>query len=148
MNWIIGHTQRFRAAVSLRSISNWITQECLSDIGHYYVSDQAGGSILSGDGEKLWDNSPLKHADRAVTPTLFIHADRDFRCGTQEPLQMFYVLRRRGVRCRMVLFQGENHMLSVSGRPRSRIGCMKETLAWLEQHLKPQSGANDESGRD
>lgn len=148
VNWIIGHTDRFRAAVSLRSISNWITHECLSDIGHYYVSDQADGSILSGDAEKMWNNSPLKYAGQAVTPTLFIHAEQDFRCGTQESLQMFYVLRRRGIPCRMVLFQGENHMLGVSGRPRSRIGCMKETLTWLDQHLKLQSGLDHESGSD
>ena len=148
VNWIIGHTDRFRAAVSLRSISNWITHECLSDIGHYYVEDQAGGSILSGDAEKMWNNSPLKYADRAITPTLFIHAEQDFRCGTQESLQMFYVLRRREIPCRMVLFQGENHMLGVSGRPRSRIGCMKETLTWLDQHLKPQHGLDHESGSD
>ncbi|MCI8455276.1 MAG: S9 family peptidase [Lachnospiraceae bacterium] len=138
VNWIIGHTDFFGAAVSVRSIANWVTHECLSDIGYYYVRDQAGSSFVSGDQAalSLWENSPLKYAKNAKTPTLFIHAEEDYRCYAQEAMQMFYVLKKCGIPSRLVLFEGENHTMQTFGRPRSRIGGLQETLAWFNAYLK------------
>ena len=137
VNWIIGHTDYFKAAVSERSIANWITMETMSDIGLWYVPDQAGHSLLAGEAEALWDNSPLKYADRAVTPTLFIHSEQDYRCPREESMQMFYILNRRGVDTKMLYFFKENHNLSRSGKPRNRCARIREITAWFDKYLKP-----------
>jgi len=135
-NWLIGQTDRFRAAVSQRSISNWISKFCTTDIGYFFNRDQIGADPWEpGGSETLWACSPLRHADRARTPTLFIHSDEDYRCWLPEGIQMFTALRYHGVKARFVLFRGENHELSRSGKPRHRIRRLEEIVAWLDAHL-------------
>lgn len=136
-NWIIGHTDRFRAAASQRSISNWLSFHNTSDIGSYFGRDQNGGDPWN-DTELVWAQSPLKYADRAVTPTLFIHSDEDYRCPLPEGMQMFYALRAHGVPARMCIFRGENHELSRSGKPKHRIRRLREITEWFEQYLKSE----------
>ncbi|AAM25483.1 dipeptidyl aminopeptidase/acylaminoacyl peptidase [Caldanaerobacter subterraneus subsp. tengcongensis MB4] len=134
-NWIIGHTDRFKAAVSQRSISNWFTEFGTTDIGYYFVPDQVGGTPWDNF-EKYWDNSPLKYADKVKTPTLFLHSDEDFRCWLAEALQMFTALKYFGVESRLVICHGENHDLSRSGKPKHRIRRLKEITDWFNKYLK------------
>lgn len=134
-NWIIGHTDRFRCAVSQRSIADYRGDYLLSDIGYYYVPDQQGGTIWKHS-EKLLAASPLTYADRVKTPTLFIHSDKDYRCTLSNGLEMFAALKLHGVETRLCLFYGENHGLSRTGKPSNRICRMEEILAWLNSHLK------------
>ncbi len=135
-NWVIGHTDRFRAAVSERSISNWVQKFCSTDIGYFFNHDQIGATPWSDGGEKLWWHSPLRYADRAKTPTLFIHSEQDYRCTLAEGIQMFTALRYHGVATRLVMFREENHELSRSGKPKHRIRRLEEIVAWYERHLK------------
>ena len=135
-NWVIGHTDRFRAAVSERSISNWVQKFCSTDIGYFFNHDQIGATPWSDGGEKLWWHSPLRYADRAKTPTLFIHSEQDYRCTLAEGIQMFTALRYHGVETRLVMFREENHELSRSGKPKHRIRRLEEIVAWYERHLK------------
>jgi dipeptidyl aminopeptidase/acylaminoacyl peptidase len=134
-NWIIGHTDRFRAAASQRSISNWVSMGWTTDIGYYFAPDQIGATPWS-DLEKLWEHSPLKYADRANTPTLFIHSDEDYRCWLPEALQMFSALKYHGVDARLCMFRGENHELSRSGRPKHRTRRLQEITQWFDKYLK------------
>lgn len=134
-NWIIGHTHRFKAAASQRSISNWISMGWTTDIGYFFASDQIAADPW-GDHQKLWDHSPLKYADRVKTPTLFIHSDEDYRCWVPEALQMFSALKFHGVESRLCLFHGENHELSRSGKPKNRIKRLAEITQWFDRHLK------------
>jgi len=134
-NWIIGHTDRFKAAVSQRSISNWTTEFGTTDIGYYFVPDQIGGTPWDNF-EKYWEHSPLKYADRVKTPTLFLHSDEDYRCWMAEALQMFSALKYFGVESRLVLFHGENHELSRSGKPKHRIRRLREITEWFNKYLK------------
>lgn len=134
-NWIIGHTDLFKAAVSQRSISNWISKAGVSDIGYYFVPDQQDADIWS-DADKLWWHSPLKYANQAKTPTLFIHSDEDHRCELSQGLQMFSALKRHGVESKMCVFKGENHELSRSGKPRQRLARLQEMTAWFDRFLK------------
>lgn len=133
-NWIIGHTDRFAAAASQRSIANWISFANTSDIGDMFALDQQAGNIFENQ-EKLWWHSPLKYADQAVTPTLFIHSDEDFRCPLSEGMQMYSALCNRGIETRLCLFHGENHELSRSGRPKHRVKRLEEITDWMENHL-------------
>lgn len=134
-NWTIGHTNRFKAAVSQRSISNWTSFYGVSDIGYYFAPDQTGANPWD-DMEKMWDESPIKYANKASTPTLFIHADSDYRCPLEQGLQMFNKLKLNGVDTRMVVFHGENHELSRSGKPKARIKRLTEIKDWFDKHLK------------
>ena len=134
-NWIIGHTGRFRAAVSQRSIANWTSFTLNSDIGYRFGPDQMAADPWD-DPDKLWFHSPLKYADRVTTPTLFIHSSEDHRCWLPEGMQMFYALKYFGVEARMVVFDGETHELSRGGKPKHRIRRLQEILAWFDQHLK------------
>lgn len=134
-NWIIGHTGRFKCAASQRSIANWTSFHNTSDIGWYFAEDQVGGSPWNGL-EKIWEQSPLKYADRVTTPTLFLHSDEDYRCPLSEGLQMFYAVREHGVESRLCIFHGENHELSRSGKPENRIRRLREITEWMEHYLK------------
>jgi len=136
-NWMIGHTDRFRAAVSQRSIANWIHKFCTTDIGYYFNKDQLGTDPWAdGGSETLWRHSPLRYADRAKTPTLFIHSEQDYRCWLPEGIQMFTALRYHGVESRLVMFREENHELSRSGKPKHRLRRLEEILAWFDRHLQ------------
>ena len=134
-NWIIGHTDRFAAAASQRSIANWLAFYETSDIGYFFAGDQAGGTPWTRT-EKLWDQSPLKYADKVKTPTLFIHSDQDYRCPLSEGIQMFTAIKDHGVEARMCIFKGENHELSRSGKPKHRVRRLKEITEWFGRFLK------------
>lgn len=137
-NWIIGHTDRFCAAASQRSIANWVSMSFISDIGLYFGPDQCGASGLFGEKntKKLWEHSPLAYADKVKTPTLFIHSDEDHRCPLPEGMQMMQALAERNIETRMVIFHGENHELSRSGKPLHRIKRLEEITNWFDEHTK------------
>lgn len=134
-NWIIGHTDRFRAAASQRSISSWTSFTTLSDIGYSFGYAYTGGAPWNNY-EDLWKQSPLAYANRVKTPTLFIHSEEDYRCPLPEGIQMYSALRHFNVPSRIVIFKGENHELSRSGKPQNRIKRLQEITQWFEQYLR------------
>lgn len=142
-NWIIGHTDRFRAAASQRSISNWISMFNTTDIGFYFADDQNASSPWDNQ-EKFWWHSPLKYADKVKTPTLFIHSEEDYRCWLTEGLQMFTALKYHDVESRMCIFKGENHELSRSGKPKHRLRRLTEIDEWFE---KFKTNSNEHQGK-
>jgi dipeptidyl aminopeptidase/acylaminoacyl peptidase len=133
-NWIIGHTDRFKAAVSQRGISSWLTFSNTSDIGHSFTRSYTGTDAWT-DSALLWEQSPLKYADKVVTPTLFIHSEQDYRCWLAEGIQMYYALRYFETPARMVIFRNENHELSRSGKPANRIKRLDEITRWFDKYL-------------
>jgi len=134
-NWIIGKTDRFKAAVSQRSIASWDTMFLTSDIGFYFAPDQVRGDPWKGR-KKSWEQSPIRLAPNVKTPTLFIHSDRDLRCWHVEGIQMLTALRYHGVESRLVLFHGENHELSRGGKPLHRMRRLREIADWFDRYLK------------
>jgi dipeptidyl aminopeptidase/acylaminoacyl peptidase len=134
-NWIIGQTNRFKAAASQRSISSWLSFSNTSDIGYSYTYNYWGTDIWKNE-QLLWDHSPLKYADKVKTPTLFIHSEEDYRCPLPEGLQLYYALKYFEVPSRIVIFKGENHELSRSGKPVNRIKRLAEITGWFDKYLK------------
>ncbi|MDR1331221.1 MAG: S9 family peptidase [Tannerella sp.] len=134
-NWIIGHTDRFKAAASQRSASSWLTFSNTSDIGYTFTYTYFGTDLWKNH-DLLWDRSPLKYADRVKTPTLFLHSEEDYRCWLVEGLQMYYALQYFEVPSRIVIFKGENHELSRSGKPVNRIKRLDEITKWFDNYLK------------
>lgn len=129
-NWIITHTDRFCCAASQRSISNWLSFYGYSDLGYNFNVDQLAANPFT-DPKEMWDRSPMKYAAKAHTPTLFLHSDEDYRCPLGEGLQLYTALVDLGVPARMCIFHGENHELSRSGRPASRLRRLQEIDRWL-----------------
>lgn len=135
-NWIIGHTDRFKAACSQRCIANWVSKFGITDIGYYFNSDQNAGATPWNNVEFMWDRSPLKYANKCKTPTLFIQGDEDYRCFESCAFQMFTALKYHGCEARLVLFHGENHDLSRNGKPKHRIRRLREICNWFSSYLK------------
>ena len=134
-NWIEGHTDRFKAICSQRSISNWVADFGSSEIGVTFDANEMAATPWT-DMEKMWDQSPLKYACNAKTPILFIHSLCDYNCPLEQGIEMFTAMKYFGVPSKMVIFEGENHALSRSGKPKHRIRRLKEMTAWFEHYLK------------
>lgn len=134
-NWIVSHTNRFKAANSQRSISNWTSFYGVSDIGYYFAPDQTGANPWDNL-EKMWEQSPIKHAKNVKTPTMFIHSDEDYRCPLEQGLQMYTRIKENGVDTKMYIFHGENHELSRSGKPKARIKRIEKIKEWFDGYLK------------
>lgn len=136
-NHIVTQTDRFRAAVTQRSISNWISMYGTSDIGYYFSPDQHRISKEDPDfWLKLWEVSPLRNVDRVKTPTLVIHSEHDFRCPLEQGYQFFTALLDRGVESELLVFKGESHGLSRTGRPKNRFERLEAIKNWFAKHDK------------
>lgn len=136
-NWIIGHTHRFAAACAQRSISNWVSKFGITDIGYIFNADQHQATPWENF-DSFWEASPLKHAPNIKTPTLLIHSDEDHRCHYSCAMQMHTALKLHGVDSRFVLFHGETHELSRSGKPKERIRRLQEIYNWFAHYLKDE----------
>ncbi len=135
VNWIITHTNRFKAAVTQRSICDWISMYGTTDIGHYFVEDQIKCTPWKNP-ETCLEKSPIKYISRAKTPTLIIHSDQDYRCWLDQAIMLFKALKLNNIDTRLVIFPGENHDLSRRGKPKHRIERLKEIKEWFDKYLK------------
>lgn len=132
-NWIVSHTDLFRAAVTQRSISNWISFYGTSDIGYYFTPDQIGSSPWQKL-EMLWEKSPLRYVENIKTPLLIHHAEEDYRCPIEQAEQLFTALRQLGREAEFVSVPEEGHELSRSGKPSRRVRRLDEIARWFESH--------------
>ncbi len=132
--WIIGHTQRFKAAVTQRCVSNFTSMWGSSDMNWVFQHPVQAGAPFE-DLDKYWDMSPIKYIGAAKTPTLVIHSENDLRCPIEQGEQVFVALKRLGVESEMVRFPDEFHGLSRNGRTDRRIVRLNHILRWFERFL-------------
>lgn len=132
---IIGRTDRFKAAVAQRLVSNWTSMFGSCDFNW-------GWKILAGVGnpwddfERQWQQSPMSQIGHARTPTLIIHSEEDYRTNLEQAEQVYVALKVLGVDSEMVLFPGETHDLSRSGRTDRRVVRLQQMLRWFDKYLK------------
>lgn len=131
-NWIVGHTDRFKAAITQRCISNWISFYGTSDVGAFFVEFQLKRDISQM--EELWTMSPLAHAQHCKTPLLIIHGQEDLRCPQEQAEQMYTAMKKQGVETKMVLYPKSSHGLSREGLPNLRIERLNEISNWLKKY--------------
>jgi dipeptidyl aminopeptidase/acylaminoacyl peptidase len=134
-NWVVGHTDMFKAAVTDRSIASWASFFGTSDIGPYFTKDQIGNDPFKGQSE-LDKMSPITYVSNIHTPILIVHSMEDYRCWMVDGLQLYTALKYLGKEAEMVLFPEENHDLSRTGKPRHRISRSNHYLRWFDKHLK------------
>jgi dipeptidyl aminopeptidase/acylaminoacyl peptidase len=133
-NWIIGHTTRFRAAATQRSISNNISAFGTSDIGWHFWEHEMGDATPWRNANKLVERSPLTYVPKVKTPLLILHAERDLRCPIEQAEQFFIALRLHGVETTFVRFPEDNHDLTRGGKPRNRVEHAKRIADWFDAH--------------
>lgn len=138
-NWIVGHTDRFKAAVTLRSVVNFISDEGTRD-GAYGHTPDFGGDLFQRF-DFYWDRSPLKYAKNVKTPTLILHSDNDFRVPLEQGEQWYRALKHFGVTTEIVMFPRENHNLTRSGEPRHLVESLNWQLYWFDRFLKGNADA-------
>ncbi len=132
-NWIVGHTNRFKAAVTLRSVSNFISDDGTRD-GAYGHTPDFGGDIFQKM-DLYWDRSPLKYAKNVKTPTLILHSDNDYRVPIEQGEQWYRALKHFGVTTEIVFFPRENHNLTRTGEPKHLIESLNWQLYWFDRFL-------------
>ncbi|MFU8786597.1 MAG: alpha/beta hydrolase family protein [Candidatus Izemoplasmataceae bacterium] len=134
-NWIVGHTHEFKAAVTQRCISNWLSFYGTSDIGYFFAADQTDGHPLK-DMDKLYEQSPIKYAQNMKTPLLFIHSDKDHRCPIEQAQQLYAILKTQSVDTKLIWIKDENHDLSRNGKPQARVKRLTEITEWFNKYRK------------
>ncbi|MDT7542182.1 MAG: hypothetical protein QOE33_2086 [Acidobacteriota bacterium] len=129
-NWIITQTPRFRAAVSVASVSNLVSFYATSV---YQDLIHAEFGLPWDDYDLLWRWSPLRYSRDAQTPTLFIHGEQDNDVHITQAEEMYMALRRRGIETVMLRYPREGHGFR---EPRHRLDALERTLSWFDKYLK------------
>ncbi|MBA3235482.1 MAG: S9 family peptidase [Chloroflexi bacterium] len=136
-NWMVGTTDRFKAAVSENGVTNQISTWANSDSGPEYDRASLLGDPFSAEGiDKLWRQSPLRHVTNVRTPLLMLQSEADLRCPPQDNEQFFIALRHLGRTVEYVLYPEESHTIAASGRPDRRIDRMTRVLDWFDRYLR------------
>jgi len=138
-NWIVSHTNRFKAAVTLRSISNFVSDDGTRD-GMYGHADDFGGDVFEKT-DLYWDRSPLKYVKNVKTPTLVLHSDNDYRVPIEQGEQWFRALRHFGVPSEIVFFPRENHNLTRTGEPKHLVESINWQVYWFDRYLNGNTNA-------
>lgn len=133
--WLTTIDHRWRGAIVERGFLDPVSFEGSSDIGWFF-----GLSYLGTDPELVAAQSPMAAIDAVRTPTLVIHSEHDWRCPLEQGQRWFVGLKRRGVPTEFLLFPGEGHELSRSGRPKHRLARFEHILRWWQRHLPVSAG--------
>ncbi len=134
-NWIISQTDIFAAAVTQRSVSNWVSEAGTQQYTPRMMNLEFNGSLWENY-DLYWDRSPIKYAHQIVTPTLIIHSDGDHICPIGQAQELFYALKNTGVPTELVIFEGENHGLSRGGKPVNLVERLTRMIDWFDKYLE------------
>jgi dipeptidyl aminopeptidase/acylaminoacyl peptidase len=137
-NWTIGHTDRFKAAVTMRCVSNLASIFGTGDLDWILTIDTMN-AVPWKNLDRLMERSPITYVEKITTPLLILHGDRDLRCPISEGEQMFTALKLLGREVRMVRFEGQSHDLSRSGHPRSRVIRLRHIVSWFISHIRTEA---------
>jgi dipeptidyl aminopeptidase/acylaminoacyl peptidase len=135
--WLMGHSDRFAAGVSMRAVNDFVSELGASDLG-WFLENELKSTYAQDAGLKMFEGSPMRAASAIVAPLLVEHNERDYRCPIDQGEQLFTILRRLGkTDTEFVRFAETGHELSRSGKPRSRTLRLRAIAHWFIRHLKP-----------
>ena len=132
--WLIGHTDRFRAAVADRSVINRVSFFGSSDIGWDFADDDMETTPWD-DPERYLRLSPFHYVKQMHTPLLLIHSESDLRCNIEQAEELFAALKYMGREVLFVRFEGQSHGLSRGGHPHSRLERLRHIKKWFDTYL-------------
>ncbi len=134
-NWIIGHTNRFKCAITDRSVVNLVSFAGTSDFPFCDNGYWKGNAWK--DTATLVKHSPLSYAANVKTPLLIIHSEGDLRCPISQAEELYTALKKLGREVVFVRYPQEtSHGMSRGGPPDLRIHRLKQITEWLDKHLK------------
>jgi len=133
--WIVGQTNRFKAAIPENPVTNWQSFYGVSDIGRWFAVKEMGG--LPWEIPEVYiKSSPITHAPNCTTPTLMIQHDNDLRCPPEQTEQFFAVLRDVGCTVEMLRMPGTPHGGSIVGPLETREKQNREILSWFDTYVR------------
>lgn len=141
--WMVGVTDRLRAAVAENGVANQVSTWANSYFGVHYDRRARLGDPLSDKGMlRLWERSPLRNAAHVTTPLLMLQAQEDRNCPAADNEQLFTALKVLGREVEYILYPDEHHEMKNYGRPDRRIDRMERILAWFQRWMpaEPRRG--------
>jgi len=133
-NWLISHSNRFKAAITDRSVTDRSSFFGSSDIGWKFAVDDLESTPYE-ETERHRHMSPITYVQDIHTPLLIIHSESDLRCNIEQAEQLFAALKYMGREVLFVRFEGQSHGLSRGGHPHSRLERLRHIKNWFEKHL-------------
>jgi dipeptidyl aminopeptidase/acylaminoacyl peptidase len=133
-SWIVGHTNRFKAACSERAVNNLVSAYGSSDV--FWAFAGQFGSLLYEDLDAWVKHSPSTYASSIETPLLIMHSENDLRCSVEQAEHLFITLRLAQKDVEFVRFPVEGHELTRSGSPTHRVQRFEILLDWFDRYLK------------
>ncbi len=134
-NWLVGHTDRFKAAVTQRSVVNFASDFGSSDFGWMFAEDELDTTPWD-DLDRYMRMSPITYVKNIHTPLLILHSEQDLRCNVEQAEQLFGALKYLGREVLFVRFEGQSHGLSRSGHPKLRLERLRLIVGWFEKYLQ------------
>ncbi len=134
-SWIVGHSDRFRAAVTCRSVNDITSQMLSGDIGGPTFGEEAYGVLPWEDWDLYRRHSPLTYAPNVTTPLLIQHAEQDLRCTITQAEELFAVLRSLRKTVRLMRVPEDSHELTRSGTPFRRVDNLRLIDEWFVHFL-------------
>jgi dipeptidyl aminopeptidase/acylaminoacyl peptidase len=134
-SWIVGHTDRFKAAVTCRSVNDMTSEMLSGDIAGPNFGDYEYGVNPWEDPVLYWQHSPIAYAVNIHTPLLIQHAEKDLRCPITQGEELFTVLRSLKREVRFMRVPEESHELTRSGAPFRRVENINRIRDWFVHYL-------------
>lgn len=139
-NWIVGHTERFKAAATMRSVADWRAMMGTSDVGPEWVH-RAGGEPPWTNDPWYVQQSPITYVDRIVTPLLIEHQEGDLRCPIEQAEILFTAVKWLGkAPVKFVRYPDEFHGMSRNGKPWHRVHRLQLLTDWFDRYLRGREG--------
>jgi len=139
-NWIVTQTDRFKAGVTVASISNWYSFYGCSDLGPVHILPfwEIGLGKDPWEDEDLWfEKSPIRYVKNVVTPLQIIHGENDLRCPMEQAEQFFIALKKLRKTVEFIRFPGESHgRITGFKKPSHTTEAFKHMLRWFDKYLK------------
>jgi dipeptidyl aminopeptidase/acylaminoacyl peptidase len=134
-SWVVGHTRRFKAALSERSVNHLVSAFGSSDL--FWVFERQFGGPMWENVDEWLRMSPATYARDIETPLLVVHSESDLRCNIEQGEHLFTLLRLLGKETELLRFPAEGHELSRSGSPIHRVQRFEAILEWFGRYLDP-----------
>jgi dipeptidyl aminopeptidase/acylaminoacyl peptidase len=131
-NWILTHTDRFKAISSGAGTSNWISMYAQSDVQRnrqFYLGDD----LPYDDFDAYWEQSPLRYIRNAKTPTMIHVVKGDPRVPSPQSVELHQALKRIGVPTELFMYPGESHGIP---DPRNQLVKAVSEMAWMDHYVR------------
>jgi dipeptidyl aminopeptidase/acylaminoacyl peptidase len=132
--WIVGQTDRFKAAVPENPVTNWVSFYGVSDIGPWFAVEELKG-LPHVIPEVYRRCSPITYAHQCKTPTLLVQGEADYRCPAEQSEQFYAVLKANGCTVEMLRLPASSHIGSFTGPPIVRRVQNEALLDWMNKYV-------------